>query len=253
HPVDPSPDRVISRHDGSKDDIEAIGNRKIGKSRLGNWYSEEEEFALGRGYSQAILRTVKLIDDPQITEYVNRVGQTIVHNSDAKVAFKIKVIDDDEINAFALPGGFLYVNSGLILAAQDEAEMAAAMAHEIAHVAARHATRQMTRSEMFQLALIPLIMFGGGLGVAAQQTADFTSPIALAKFSRGFESEADYLGVQYLYKSGYDPHAFITFFERIQVEEIRKPGFFSKAFADHPQTSSRLRKTQLEITKLFPL
>jgi predicted Zn-dependent protease len=237
---------------GSKDDIQTIGNRKIGGSGLGNWYSLEHEISIGREYSQAIDGSVKLIQDPVVTEYVNRIGQNLVRNSDAKVPFTIKVVDSEEVNAFALPGGFLYVNSGLVLAAQDEAELAGVMAHEIAHVAARHATRQMTRSQMFNLASIPLIFVGGGIGIAVQQAAGLAVPLSLTKFSRGFETEADYLGVEYLYKAGYDPQAFISFFERVQAQEKQKPGLIAKAFADHPQTADRMKKTQQEIGGILP-
>ncbi len=243
---------VKTPHKAAKDDLDAIGSRKIGSGGMGNWYSLETEIAMGQGYSQELEARTKLIDDPVITEFVNRMGQNLVRNSDAKVPFTIKVIDSDEVNAFALPGGFLFVNSGLITAAENEAELAGVMSHEIAHVAARHATRQMTRSQLFNLASIPLIFVGGGIGVAVQQAAGLAGPLSMMKFSRGFESEADYLGVEYLYKAGYDPQAFISFFERIQVQEKQKPGLISKAFAGHPQTSDRIHKTQSEIQRILP-
>jgi predicted Zn-dependent protease len=183
---------------------------------------------------------------------VNRIGQNLVRNSDAKVPFTIKVIDSEEINAFALPGGFLYVTTGLILAAQEEAELAGVMAHEVAHVAAHHAARQMTHSQMFNLASIPLIFVGGGIGIAVREVAGLAVPLTLTKFSRGFEAEADYLGVEYMYQAGYDPQAFISFFERIQALEKQKPGVMARMFADHPQTADRLRKTQSEILKILP-
>jgi predicted Zn-dependent protease len=240
------------KHAGGKDDIQAIGNREFGKKGLGNWYSLEAEIGMGREYSRAVDESVKLVEDPVVTEYVNRVGQNLVRNSDAKVPFTIKVIDSEEINAFALPGGFLYVNSGLILATQDEAELAGVMAHEIAHVAARHATRQMTRSQMFNLASIPLVLVGGGIGAVVQEAVGLVVPLSLTKFSRGFEAEADYLGVEYLYKTGYDPLAFISFFERVQAQEKQKPGMIAKAFSTHPQTADRVHKTQAEINKILP-
>jgi beta-barrel assembly-enhancing protease len=244
--------KVPQAKPGSKDDIQSIGNRKIGGSGMGNWYSLEHEISIGRDYSREIEGSVKLIQDPAVTEYVNRIGQNLVRNSDAKVPFTIKVIDSEEVNAFALPGGFLYVNSGLVLAAENEAELAGVMAHEIAHVAARHATRQMTRSQMFNLASIPLIFVGGGIGVAVQQAAGLAIPLSLTKFSRGFEAEADYLGVEYLHKAGYDPQAFISFFERVQAQEKQKPGFIAKAFSDHPQTADRMKKAQREIAAILP-
>jgi predicted Zn-dependent protease len=252
-PVGPqTPEGQKAKHDGSKDDIHAIGSRKIGKTGLGNWYSLEEEIGMGREYSKAVEATARLVEDPVVTEFTNRIGQNLVRNSDAKVPFSIKVIDSDEINAFALPGGFLYVNSGLILAAQDEAELAGIMAHEIAHVAARHATRQRTRSQMFNLASIPLIFVGGGVGLAVQQALSLAIPLSMTKFSRSFEAVADYLGVEYLYQTGYDPQAFISFFERVQAEEKRKPGLIAKAFSSHPQTADRIRKSQQEIARVLP-
>ncbi|MGZ4831479.1 MAG: M48 family metalloprotease [Terriglobales bacterium] len=240
-------------HDGGKNDIDSIGNRKIGNGKgLGNWYSLEKEIAMGKEYAAQVEASVKLVQDPMVTEYVNRIGQNLVRNSDARVPFTIKVVDSDEINAFALPGGFFYVNSGLILAADDEAELAGVMAHEIAHVAARHATRQMTRSQFANLASIPLIFVGGGLGYAIRSAAGIGLPLTFLTFSRGFEAEADYLGLEYMYKSGYDPQAFISFFEKIQAKEKKKPGSLAKAFSTHPQTPDRITKSQTEIAKVLP-
>jgi len=237
---------------GSKSDVEAIGNRDVGGKGLGNWYSYEKEIAMGKQYAQEVESSVKLVQDPVVNEYVNRIGQNIVRNSDAKVPFTIKVVDSDEINAFALPGGFFYVNSGLILAADDEAELAGVMAHEIAHVAARHATRQMTRGQLANFASIPLIFVGGWAGYAIRSAAGFALPMTFLTFSRGFESEADYLGLQYMYKSGYDPQAFISFFEKIQAKEKKKPGSLAKAFSTHPLTPDRIENSQGEIAKVLP-
>ena len=255
-PSDPIPQVANppnEKHDGSKNDIDAIGNRKVGNGKgLGNWYSLEKEIAMGKEYAAQVEASVKLVQDPVVTEYVNRIGQNLVRNSDARVPFTIKVVDSDEINAFALPGGFFYVNSGLILAADDEAELAGVMAHEIAHVAARHATRQMTRAQFANIASIPLIFVGGGLGYAIRSAAGIGLPLTFLTFSRGFEAEADYLGLEYMYKSGYDPQAFISFFEKIQAKEKKKPGTLAKAFATHPQTPDRITKSQEEIAKVLP-
>jgi predicted Zn-dependent protease len=232
--------------------VEAIGNRDIGGRGLGNWYSLEREIAMGKEYAQMVEASVKLVNDPLVTEYVNRVGQNLVRNSDAKVPFTIKVVDDDSINAFALPGGFFYVNSGLILAADEEAELAGVMAHEIAHVAARHATRQITRSQWANFGTLPLIFLGGGVGYAARAAASLAVPATFMKFSRGFEAEADYLGLQYMYKSGYDPQAFISFFEKVQAQEKKKPGSIAKVFSSHPQTPDRIDHSQKEIATILP-
>jgi predicted Zn-dependent protease len=244
--VEPDPDKV--KHEGGKTDVDAVGNRNVGcKTGMGNWFGVEKQIAMGKQYAQQVESSVKLIKDPVVTEYVNRVGQNLVRNSDAQVPFTIKVIDSDDINAFALPGGFFYVNSGLILAADEEAELAGVMAHEIAHVAACHAARENTRGSLMQMATIPLIFVGGGVGYAAYEAAGLAVPLTFMHFSRGFETEADYLGLQYMYKSGYDPQAFISFFEKVQAQEKKKPGTLAKAFSTHPQTPDRIEKSQQEI------
>jgi beta-barrel assembly-enhancing protease len=246
------PDDSKVKHDGSKKDVDAIGNRHVGGRGLGDWYSLETEINMGKQYAQQIEASVKLIQDPVVTEYVNRIGQNLVRNSDAQVPFTIKVIDSDEINAMALPGGFFYVNSGLILAADEEAEMAGVMAHEIAHVAARHITRQMTRGNWANIASVPLIFVGGGIGYAVRSAASLALPMTFLSFSRGFEAEADYLGLQYMYKTGYDPQAFVSFFEKVQAKEKKKPGTLAKAFSTHPQTPDRIEKSQQEIATILP-
>jgi predicted Zn-dependent protease len=246
------PDDSKVKHDGSKNDVDAIGNRKVGGRGMGNWYSLETEIRMGKEYAQQVEASVKLVQDPVVTEYVNRIGQNLVRNSDAQVPFTIKVIDSDEVNAFALPGGFFYVNSGLILAADEEAELAGVMAHEIAHVAARHATRQITRAQWANIGTIPLIFVGGGIGYAVRSAAGLALPMTFLSFSRGFEAEADYLGLQYMYKTGYDPQAFISFFEKLQAKEKKKPGTLSRAFSTHPQTPDRIEKSQEEIGKILP-
>lgn len=245
------PDKV--KHDGGEKDVDAVGNRNVGcKTGLGNWYGVEKQIAMGKQYSQQVESTVKLVQDPVITEYVNRLGQNLVRNSDAQVPFTIKVIDSDDINAFALPGGFFYVNSGLILAADEEAELAGVMAHEIAHVAACHAARENTRGNLMNMASIPLIFVGGAIGYAGYEAAGLALPMTFLHFSRGFEAEADYLGMQYMYKSGYDPQAFISFFEKVQAQEKKKPGTLAKAFSTHPQTPDRIVKSQEEIAQILP-
>jgi predicted Zn-dependent protease len=195
-----------------------------------------------------------MVNDPIVTEYVNRVGQNLVRNSDAKVPFTIKVIDSDEINAFALPGGFFYVNSGLILRADEEAELAGVMAHEIAHVAARHGTKNATKGELMQFASIPLILLGPGgwAGYGLYEGLNLAIPIGYLKFSRDAEREADYLGLQYMYKAGYDPNAFVSFFEKIEAEERRHPGSIPKVFSTHPPTPERVQKAQEEIATILP-
>jgi len=250
-PANPKP--VKTYHDGSLRDIDAIGNRNVGCGRgLGNWYSLEKQIEMGKSYAHQIESTSKLVTDSIVGEYINRVGQNLVRNSDALVPFTIKIVDTDDINAFALPGGFFYVDSGLILAADDEAELAGVMAHEISHVAACHAAREMSRSQLMNLASIPLIFVGGGIGYAVQSLASVAVPMGFLKFTRSFESEADFLGVQYMYRAGYDPQALTSFFEKVKVLEKHQPGTLAKAFDTHPQTPDRIEKTQQEINTLLP-
>lgn len=241
-------------HDGGIDDIDAIGNRNVGCAKgAGNWYSLEKQVAWGKQISHEVESQAKVINDPVISEYVNRVGQNIVRNSDAQVPFTIKVLDSDDVNAFALPGGFFYVNSGLILAADSEAELAGVMAHEIGHVAACHAARETSRANLMQVMSIPVaIAVGGWAGFGVYEGSELAVPLAFLHFSREFEAEADYLGVQYLYKAGYDPNEFISFFEKVQALEKKKTGTISKAFATHPQTPDRIEHSQEEIRRILP-
>src|SRR3984893_15871995 len=232
-----------------KKDPEQIGNRNVGKGV--NFYSLEKEIGIGKGLAQQVERQAKIINDPVISEYVNRVGQNLVRNSDAKVPFTIKVLDSEEVNAFALPGGFFFVNTGLVLKAESESELAGVMAHEIAHVAARHGTRQATKGEIINFATIPLIFMGGWPGYAIRQGAGLAIPLGFLSFSRAMEREADYLGLQYLYKAGYDPNSFVDFFEKIQSLEKKKPGTVSKVFSTHPMTDDRIKASQQEIQKIL--
>jgi predicted Zn-dependent protease len=231
-----------------KKDPDEIGNRDVGKGV--NFYSIEKEISLGKQMAQEVERQAKIVNDPIIAEYVNRVGQNLVRNSDAKVPFTIKVIDDEAINAFALPGGFFFVNTGIMLNADNEAEMAGVMAHEIAHVAARHGTRQATRGEIAQIGSIaPLILLGGWAGYGAYQALGLVVPMGFLKFNRNFESEADMLGLEYMYKAGYDPTAFVDFFEKVQSQEKTRPGTMSKLFSSHPPTDDRIKHSQETIQK----
>jgi len=257
-PAAPAQQPVVTQPDnpnvksGSEADVNAIGNRKVGHGP--EMYSLEHDIAIGKQLSQEVEKSAKFIDDPVINEYVNRVGQNLVRNSDAQVPFTIKVIDSDVVNAFALPGGFFYVNSGLILHADEESELAGVMAHEIAHVCARHGTREETKSTIVQLASIPAMIFipYSWAGYAIYQGMNFAIPLTFLKFSRGDEAEADYLGLQYMYKAGYDPNSFVSFFEKVQSDEKKQPGTIPKVFSTHPPTPDRIEAIQKEIATILP-
>ena len=233
-----------------KYDVRLIGRREVATGV--NFYSYDREIALGRDLSKQVEATSKLVTDPVVTEYVNRIGQNLVRNSDARVPFTIKVLDNEEVNAFALPGGFFYVDSGLILAADNEAELAAVMAHEIAHVAARHATKNMTRSEIWNLASIPLMFVGGPAGYAIAEIASIAVPMSFLKFSRDAEREADLLGLEYDYAAGYDPQAFVQFFEKLNADDKKKHSKIAKLFSTHPMTGDRVTAAQDEIRQYLP-
>lgn len=240
----------LAAKDGNKKkDPDAIGDRKV--TCKVNWYSLEKEISLGKQLAQEVERQSRVINDPVVAEYVNRVGQNLVRNSDAKVPFTIKVIDGDEVNAFALPGGFFFVYSGLILKADTESELAGVMAHEIAHVAARHGTCQATKGEIANIASIPLIFMGGWGGFAIRQGAGLLIPMGFLQFTRSQEAEADFLGLQYMYKTGYDPEGFVDMFEKLETMEKRKPGTLAKVFSTHPPTGDRITNAQNEISKIL--
>jgi beta-barrel assembly-enhancing protease len=252
----PSPGEALDPNikPGSEDDVSAVGTRNIGGRGAGNWFSTDWEIRNGKTYAMEIEKSAHMVTDPVIVEYVNRVGQNIVKNSDCKVPFTIKVIDSDEINAMALPGGFFYVNSGLIMAADEEAELAGVMAHETAHVCAHHAAREMTRMYYAQIGSVPLMIMTAGswTGYGIYEAMQLAIPITFLQFSRTFEAEADWLGLQYMYKAGYDPQAFIQFFEKIDALEKHKPGTLAKVFADHPQTPDRILHSEEEIATIMP-
>lgn len=252
----PSPGEDLDPHikAGSEEDVNAVGTRNIGGRGMGNWFSTNWEISTGKQYSMEVEKSSHLVTDPVVVEYVNRVGQNLVRNSDAKVPFTIKVLDTDEINAMALPGGFFYVNSGLILACDSEDELAGVMAHEIAHVAAHHAAREMTRMNYMQLGSIPLMIFTQGTwtGYGIYEASQLAVPLTFLQFSRQFEAEADYLGVQYAYKAGYDPQGMVSIFEKLDALQKHKPGAISRAFSDHPATPDRIDNVENEIATILP-
>jgi predicted Zn-dependent protease len=241
-------------HGTGINDLNAIGTRNVGCNRgLGNWYTLDAQVRMGQEFARQVEQTSHLIKDPVVNEYVNRVGQNLTRNSDTRVPFTIKILDVEEPNAFALPGGYMFVNAGTILLADDESELAGVMAHEIGHVAACHAAREATRGTLASLAMIPVVIMTGGLaGLGVNEAANFGVPAVFGKFSRNFEAQADYLGIQYAYKTGYDPLGMINFFEKLQALEKKRPGFTTKLYGDHPQTPDRIEKSEHEIGTILP-
>jgi predicted Zn-dependent protease len=233
-----------------KENPQLIGKRDINKGQL-NFYSLEKEVATGRRMASEIDRYSKLLDDSTVLELVNRITQNIVINSDIKIPVTVKVIDSSDINAFALPGGFLYVNRGLIEATDNEAELAGVIAHEAAHIAARHGAEHASKGNLINWASLPLIFLGGWGGFIINQAAGLAVPLTFLKFSRGAEKEADLLAVQYLWKTGYDPHGLITFFEKLRANDKKKPGALAKVFSSHPMTEDRIKKAR-EMLARFP-
>jgi predicted Zn-dependent protease len=235
-----------------KDDVSKIGDRKVGNCL--NFYSIEKEIGLGKQLAEEVARQSKLSPDPIVSEYINRLGQNLVRNSDAKVPFTFRVVEDDVPNAFALPGGFIFVHTGLIKLASEEAELAGAMAHEIAHVAARHMTCQATKGQIAGVAgAVGGMVLGGGLGgYAGRQAAGMATQVGFLKLSRGAETEADYLGTQYLYAAGYDPNGAISIFEKLESLRKRKAGAWDRLLSTHPMDADRIDKTQQEIQKILP-
>jgi predicted Zn-dependent protease len=236
--------------DKKKDPTE-IGDRNVA-GRFNNFYSIDKEIALGKQLSIEVHKQARVVDDPIVAEYVNRLGQTLTRNSDVTFPVSFTLIDADDINAFTLPGGFIFINTGMFRLSDNEAELASVAAHELGHAAARHATRQATRSDLIAASTIPLTIFGGWMGLLARPAASIAEPMALFHFSREFETEADMLGVQYLWKSGYDPNASVDMFERVESTERRHPGSVSKLFRTHPLTADRIEKTQKNIDQLLP-
>lgn len=229
----------------AKDDVGRIGSRGIGEGF--NLYSMEKEAELGRELAKQAESDVRLLNDPVVIEYVNRLTQNLARHSDAKLPITVKIIDSDEVNIFTLPGGFLFVNTGCLLAVESEAELAGAIAHEIAHTAARHPTKTESRKRMLHSALLPFSLLTGGA------TDAVIEPMAFTKFSRDAEREADFLGLQYTYAAGYDPAELIRFFERIRIEEGEyRSSFVSKLLQTHPMTEQRIRRARQEIKTILP-
>ena len=225
-------------------DVQKIGNRSVAGrvfKILPNFVSLEKEKEIGTQISAEFEQTARLVEDPVVSEYVDKIGQDIVNHSDAKLPFYIKVVDTDEVNAFAFPGGYFYVNKGLILAARNEAELAGVMAHEISHVTARHATARMSKGQYLQLAAIPALFVGGYWAqMGIQNAMGLGINLELMGITRESEREADQLGIQYLWNTGYDPNAFVSFFEKMQEDEKSKPGRLAGWFRTHPSTTDRI-------------
>ena len=245
---------MIMIRSGSMDNVSAIGTRHLFGRGIGNWYSMQDQIGMGESYAQQINKTPRFITDPVVDEYINRLAQNIRNNSDCKIPLTTKVIDTVQICAFSLPSEFIYVHSGLILTADDEAELATGLAHETTHVCAEHGARELTREHLAQIAMLPLMfmMPYSWTGYGIYEGVQLVITMAFLELSREFEAQADYLGVQYMYKAGYDPQAMIDFFEKIAALQRRKPGLVAKIFDHHPETPDRIWHTHEEIAEILP-
>ncbi len=211
-------------------DASGVADPCIKVGRWGNRVLLERQVAIGRSVAEQIDAHVKFVNDPVISEYVNRIGQNLARQSDAQAPVMIKVVDSDAVNALSLPGGVLYINSGLIVAADEEAELAGAIAHEIAHITACHAVRAWSSIERGPATpWAPVILKTGNID-------DAGGMFGIARFTSGLEGEADYLGIEYMSRAGYDPSALVSFFAKIQTMEKSpwRPGVVAKTFESHP-------------------
>jgi Zn-dependent protease with chaperone function len=262
-PVRPEDPKKIAKYD-----VNRIGHRGIGHGF--NIYSEKRERQLGQNLAAAFDSSSRIVNDPVLNDYVNRLAQKIVRNSDAEIPFTVRLIDSSEIpRAYGLPGGFLYVDSALIFAAESEAELAGVMAHEIAHVAARHATRALTRKNLYNFTG-SLALLAGPVGIVLEDAGGVAGPLSVKKFSRDSEYEADLLGIEYAYTAGYDPEALLSVLEKLHALEASRAAMFAKipgyhfvsklpfhsqvarGFSNYPLLEERIRRLQLEITTFLP-
>jgi beta-barrel assembly-enhancing protease len=234
-----------------KDDPNKIGSRDITKGAL-DLYSRQHEMEMGREMAQQVERFVSIDDDPQLTGYLQNLTDRIVRHSDSQVPMRVEVIESNEVNAFALPGGYLFIDTGLIMQTRSEAELAGVIAHEVAHVAARHATRELTDVEIWNWMSLPLLLFGGPVEFTIQESLNVAAPVTFMEFSRRDERQADSLGLQYLYKSGYDPQAFVSFFERAKQMEKDPSELIPRGFSSHPLTKDRVKAAERQIQKNLP-
>lgn len=239
----------LSAGDRKKDPTE-IGGRNVAGAF--NVYSLEKELALGKQLAIEVRKQAHVVEDPIASEYIARLGQNLARNSDVTFPVSFTLIEADDINAFTLPGGFIFITTATLRLSDNEAELASVLAHELGHAAARHATRQQTRNDLISAATVPLVLFGGWTGLTARQAASLAGPMAMFHFSRAFETEADMLGIESLWKSGYDPNASVDMFERVESTERKQPGTVSKWFRTHPLTADRIVQTQKNIDELLP-
>jgi len=227
-----------------------ISGCAVNKSAVGgfNLISVAEEKQLGDKFAIEIEKQHKIVTDPQVQRYIDGVGKRLLTGvRKAEFPYTFQVVQDDSINAFAIPGGHTYVNTGLIKAAESEAELAAVMAHEINHVVARHSTRQMTQQYGYTLITSLLL---GSQGEISKLAADLFGKAGSMYYSREMESQADVLGVETMYKAGYNPQGMVTFFKKLAAAGERDPGKIAKFFSSHPETEQRINDIQQEIAKL---
>lgn len=216
-----------------------------------NLFSPQQDIDLGQKYSHEVERQLSMCNDPRVDTYLNTLGKRLAaHSPGAPYPYQYKCVNDMAINAFALPGGFIYINRGVIELTDDEGQLAGVMAHETSHVALRHSTNQLTK---LYAAEIPLALLGGFMGnstiasVLTQLGVQNGMQLIFLRFSRTDESQADILGTQILYDADYDPRAMAQFFEKIEAESKSRPIEF---LSDHPSPENRVQGVQEEVQRL---
>lgn len=216
-----------------------------------NLISIEEEWQLGQQLSQDVARQVRFNNDPAVNSYVQQMGQRIVAQTQDpfnRLPWQFHVVQDPAINAFAVPGGHVYVNTGLIAASENASQLAGVMAHEINHIVARHSTEQISRQ--YGLSILASLVLGQNPNVLTEITAQIVAGGALARFSREAEREADELGIQAMYRAGYDPRGMAAMFRTLQAQQRSQPGRVEQFFATHPTNEERIRDAERRASEL---
>ena len=219
-----------------------------------NLFSKEQDVQLGKESATEVEKKMKVVDNPELQAYIGTVGKKLTSSADAgEFPYSFKVVVDKSINAFALPGGPMYIHTGLLAAADNESQMAGVMAHEVSHVALRHGTNQASKQQMLQL---PAMLVGqttgsgGLLGTLSQLGINLGANSVLLKFSRSAETEADLLGTRLMHNAGYNPAELANFFRKLEAEGGNQNKLVEMFMASHPNPGNRVQAVQKEAKSL---